>query len=394
MPSMPASGLETFTIIFPTSQSSARIDPVFSRNLRTSSIETFPENASMEAMAELLQPSAQRSRLTIREIADLAGVSIATVSRVVNGHADVSTETREAVQRVIREHGYTANRSARALSGGRTGLVGVTVPRVRPSYFSSILDGAAEALDEQDRRIVLCPTQHEHDREVSLLDRLMHGTTDGALLVLPEETNEELNVLLNHGYRFVVVDPRKAVDEHIPAVSAANSAGASQAVNHLLSLGHRRIGAITGPSGWMATEDRRRGYHAALAAAGVMPDPKLEAQSDFLVSGGVEAAGHLLDAPDRPTAIFAFNDQLAIGAMQAARARGLRLPDDLSIVGFDDTVEAALVTPALTTVRQPLAEMGRMAVSLLTRLLSRERFEALHVELATRLVVRKSTAAA
>jgi LacI family transcriptional regulator len=345
-------------------------------------------------VAELLEPSTGRSRLTIREIADLAGVSIATVSRVVNGHSDVSTETREAVQRVIREHGYTANRSARALSGGHTGLVGVTVPRVRPTYFSAILDGAAEALDEQDRRIVLCPTGHEHDREVSLLDRLMHGTTDGALLVLPEETNEELNVLLNHGYLFVVIDPRQPVDERIPAVSAANSAGATQAMDHLVNLGHRRIGAITGPAGWMATEERRRGYHAALAAAGVMPDPRLEIQSDFLLSGGIEAAGRLLDSSDPPTAIFAFNDQLAIGAVQAARARGLRLPEDLSIVGFDDTVEASIVTPALTTVRQPLVEMGRMAVNLLMRLLAKERFEALHVDLATRLVVRKSTAAA
>jgi LacI family transcriptional regulator len=332
------------------------------------------------------------TRMTIKEIADLAGVSIATVSRVVNGHSDVSSETREAVQRVIREHGYTTNRSARALSGGRTGLVGVTVPRVQPSYFSAILDGAAEALEEQDCRIVLCPTKHEHQREVSLLERLMHGTTDGALLVLPEETNEELRVLLHHGYRFVVVDPRKPVDERIPAVSAANSAGATQATRHLLGLGHRRIAAITGPGGWMASEERRRGYHAALVDAGVMPDPALEVESDFLLSGGVEAAAKLLDGTDRPTAVFAFSDNLAIGAIQAARARGLHVPGDVSIVGFDDTTEAALVTPGLTTVRQPLAEMGRMAVSLLMRLLENQRFEALHVELATRLVVRQSAA--
>ena len=332
------------------------------------------------------------AKLTIKEIADLAGVSIATVSRVVNGHSDVSTETREAVQRVIREHGYTANRSARALSGGRTGLVGVTVPRVQPSYFSSIIDGAAEALEEQDSRIVLCPTKHEHELEVSLLDRLMHGTTDGALLVLPEETNEELNVLLHHGYRFVVVDPRKPVDERIPAVSAANSAGATKATRYLLGLGHRRIAAITGPAGWLASEERRRGYHAALVDAGVMPEAELEIESNFLLGGGVEAAAKLLDREDRPTAIFAFSDNLAIGALQAAHARELRVPEDLSIVGFDDTIEAAIVTPALTTVRQPLAEMGRMAVSLLTRLLENQRFEALHVELATRLVVRDSTA--
>src|SRR2546421_400784 len=146
-------------------------------------------------------------RVTIREVADLAGVSIATVSRVLNGRDDVADETREAVGRVIREHGYTANRSARGLSAGRTGLVGVLVPLVYPAYFSSILSGAAEALSEQDLRVVLSPTGHEHDREVSVLDRLMHGLTDGALIILPEESSEELEQLLDHGYRFVVVDP-------------------------------------------------------------------------------------------------------------------------------------------------------------------------------------------
>jgi len=331
------------------------------------------------------------SRVTIREIADLAGVSIATVSRVVNGREDVSDETRELVQRVVRERGYSANRSARGLSAGRTGFIGVTVPKVHPVYFSSILSGAAEALYEQDLRIVLCPTEHEHDREVSLLERLMHGTTDGALLVLPEETNDELESLLSYGYRFVVVDPLKQLNDRIPAVSAANSSGANQAIKHLLGLGHRRIGAITGPIGWLATEERRRGYHAALASAGIMPDPALEVAADFQVEGGIAAASRLLDAAERPTAIFAFNDNLAIGAMQVARARGLRIPEDLSIVGFDDIEWAQHVTPELTTVRQPLAEMGRMAVSLLTRLLDNQSFEALHVELATRFIVRGST---
>jgi LacI family transcriptional regulator len=331
-------------------------------------------------------------RVTIREIADLAGVSIATVSRVLNGRDDVADETRELVGRVIREHGYTANRSARGLSGGRTGLVGVLVPLVYPAYFSAILAGAAEALSEQDLRVVLSPTGHEHAREVSLLDRLMHGVTDGALIVLPEESSEELEGLLDHGYHFVVVDPLMPLDERIPSVSAAHMSGAHQAMRHLLGLGHRRIAAITGPPGWVATEDRRRGYHGALAAAGLLPEPELEVEADFEIRGGLDAAGYLLDLPDPPTAIFAFNDNLAIGSVQAARERGVRVPEDLSIVGFDDVEHATIVTPTLTTVRQPLAEMGRTAVSLLIRLLEGQRFETLHVELATRLVVRNSTA--
>ena len=332
------------------------------------------------------------SRVTIREIADLAGVSIATVSRVVNGRNDVSEETRELVQAIVRERGYAANRSARGLSAGRTGLVGVLVPLVYPVYFSAILSGVAEALYEQEMRLVLSPTQHEHDREVSLLDRLMHGMTDGALIVLPEESSDELARLLDAGYRFVVVDPLEPLDDRIPSVSAAHMSGADQAMQHLLGLGHRRIGMITGPQGWVATEDRRRGYYAALAAAGIQPDPELEVESDFEIAGGGKAAGALLDLPEPPTAIFAFNDNLAIGVIRAARARGLRVPEDVSVVGFDDVELATIVTPALTTVRQPLAEMGRTAVSLLMRLLERKRFETLHVDLATRLVVRESTA--
>src|ERR687887_2827782 len=138
---------------------------------------------------------AGQQRLTIRQIADLAGVSIATVSRVLNGRDDVSDETRDIVNRVIRENGYTANRSARGLSAGRTGLIGVLVPLVYPAYFAGILAGAAEALSERNLQIVLSPTGGEHAREVSLLDRL-HGLTDGALIILPEESSEELERLL------------------------------------------------------------------------------------------------------------------------------------------------------------------------------------------------------
>jgi LacI family transcriptional regulator len=333
-------------------------------------------------------------RLTIRQVADLAGVSTATVSRVINGRADVSERARKAVMQVVREHGYSTNRTARGLSGGRTGLIGVTLPVLHHSYFSVILAGAGEALYEHDMRMVLCPTNHEHEREVTLLERLMQGTTDGALLILPEESGDELSALHEHGYRFVIVDPHLPLDERVPTVSAAHTSGASEAVEHLLGLGHRRIAAITGPKGWIATEERRRGYRAALAAVGVMPDPQLEVEADFRTKGGMQAALSLLALDDPPTAIFAFNDMLAIGAMQAARQCGIRVPEELSVVGFDDTFEASIVTPTLTTVRQPLAEMGRMAVALLVRLLGNQRMEALHVELETKLVVRESTALA
>jgi LacI family transcriptional regulator len=329
---------------------------------------------------------------TLQDVATLAGVSLATVSRVLNGHPDVSDATRDAVLRVVREHGFSKNRAARALTGGRTSLIGVTVPEVDSSYFAEILSGASEALHEQDMRVVLCPTLHEHEREVVLLDRLMHGTTDGALLLLPSESEDELRTLLNHGYPFVVVEPRTALGDGIPCVTSTHSTGAAAATEHLLELGHRRIGAILGPREGLATTERLKGFHAALRAAGIAPEPSLEVPSNFKYDGGEQAAGELLDRPDRPTAIFAFNDELAVGAMVAARARGLRIPEDVSVVGFDDTLQARLSVPPLTTVRQPLAELARIAVSLLNRLVENQRVDATRIELHTKLVVRESTA--
>jgi LacI family transcriptional regulator len=333
---------------------------------------------------------ARPAKVTIRQIAAAAGVSIATVSRVVNGHSDVSDETRQTVESVLRERGYPAA-GRRSRTAPATGLIGVTMPFVNPGYFAQILSGAAEALYEQDLRAVLCPTRHSHERETSLLERLAGGDADGAVLVLPEESAGELRALTEHGFPFVVVDPRTEVPDGIAVVRAAHSSGATQATRHLLSLGHRRIGVICGPSGWVATQERLRGYYGALAGAGVLPEESVVRYSNFRVDGGRQEMAALLDLPDPPSAVFAFNDSMAIGAMQEAAARGLRIPGDMSVVGFDDTVEATVVVPALTTVRQPLAELGRTAVSVLLRQLNNRSFEPLRIELETRLVPRDST---
>jgi len=329
---------------------------------------------------------------TIHDIAREAGVSAATISRVVNRRPGVAPDTRERVLRVIRERGFSTNRTAQALSGGRTGLVGVTLPLIQASYFAMLAGGVAEALSEYGLRAILCPTKHEHEREVGLLERLLHGTTEGAVLILPSESNDELLALREQRYPFVVLDPKTPVPQDIACVSAANVAGAAAATQHLLELGHRRIGAVTGPAGWCATEERLAGYRAMLAGAGLERDPRLEVAADFEVAGGKDAAARLLSLPDPPTALLAFNDNMAAGAFHAARERGLVLPRDLSVVGFDDAECAGLLTPALTTVRQPLAEMARMAVALLRRQLAGAPVAELRIELGTRLVVRESTA--
>jgi LacI family transcriptional regulator len=362
--------------------------------------EPVTEQLDGDVMAEqeLSAEPRFRGRATIRDIADLAGVSIATVSRVLNDRPDVAPGTRENVLQVVREQGF--KRAARAHQGTplqvpakeRTGSIGLTLPLVNDAYFGPMLFGASEALYEADMRIVMCPTLHEHDREVSLIERLMRGgSTDGAILVLPEERADELLSLRKQGYPFVVVDPREPPPDGIPCVSAMHAAGAKQATEHLLELGHRRIGAIAGTPGWYATEERLHGFRAALASEGILLEPELVVYSDWRTPRGIEAAEQLLALPEPPTAIFAFNDNLAIGVLHAARRRGLIVPEDLSVVGFDDTSQAEIVIPTLTSVRQPLAEMGRMGVSLLLRLLDGQRIEALRLELSTGLVVREST---
>ena len=263
---------------------------------------------------------------------------------------------------------------------------------VRGDYFADILAGAIEAAYEQDMRVVLYTTLHEHDREVSVLEHLADGATDGSIITLPEESTIELAALQASGYPFVVADPRVPLGEDIPAVSAAHRAGAKAATDHLLALGHRRIAHVAGRAGWAATVERIDGYHASLAAAGVLPSDDLIVEGNFEVSSGYAAGLKLLDLPTPPTAIFASNDNMAVGVLRAAHERGFVVPDQLSVVGFDDAVLAPNVNPSLTTVRQPLAELGRTAISLLMRMLDRQRVEALRVELATKLVVRESTA--
>jgi LacI family transcriptional regulator len=275
---------------------------------------------------------------------------------------------------------------------GRTGLIGTIVPVVYNVYFSAIVAGVVEAAYEHELGLVLWPTQHEHSTEVSLVDPVTRSATDGAVMILPQQSSEELVRLLDGSWPFVVVNPRLPLDGQVPCVSVANRSGADQAMEHLLALGHRRIAAITGPPGRVATEERRSGYRAALGAAGIERDPVLEVEADFQFEPGADAAGSLLDLPEPPTALFAFSDSIAIGAMDAARERGVRVPEDLSVVGFNDEPFATFVSPRLTTVRQPLAQMGRTAVALLLRLLAPSRPGPLQIELPTRLVVRGSTA--
>ncbi len=338
-------------------------------------------------------------RLTIRDIASLSGVSVATVSRVLNDHPDVSPSTREKVLEHIHRQAYTTNRSVRGLSGGRTGLIGLISPYLGGEYFSRIVAGVAEALAPRDARVVVCPTYHEHDREVSLLSRLTQGSTDGVLLILPTLSGGELAAMQEQEFPIVVIDPAQPVpaSTHIPVVSAANLQGAREVTKHLIKgiegRKHERIGVITGQMGSLASQQRLAGYRLALAEEELPFDDGLIFKEDtqFRVKDGRWGAEHLLSLPDPPTAIFAFNDAMAIGVLHEARRCNLGVPEDLAIAGFDNVELARYAIPRITTVEQPLEELGRQAVDLLYRMIEGYPLDGSLVELSTRLVVGGST---
>ncbi|MFF5295315.1 LacI family DNA-binding transcriptional regulator [Paractinoplanes globisporus] len=325
-------------------------------------------------------------RVTVRDIAAHAGVSIATVSRVLNDQTNVAPETRDLVQQTIeRLGGHVVSRRP-----ATSGPIFLRCPYLLTDYFGLIVSSIAETLDLHGRQVVLNAGEAAQQHRV-LPTLASRAGVAGAIIVLPPEPGAELVALQEARFPFVVVDPRETVPRDIAAVSAAHFAGARSLTTHLVELGHRRIGLIAGPDNWLASTARRAGHTSALADAGVLPDPALALPGEPTVRFGYEAAQHLLDLPARPTALLGFNDKAASGALAAAAQRGLRVPEDLSIAGFDDIDLAQATRPTLTTVRQPLQEMGRIAVSLLLRLLNHHRLDALHIELATELIVRDST---
>ncbi|WP_309238747.1 LacI family DNA-binding transcriptional regulator [Actinoplanes aureus] len=302
---------------------------------------------------------------TVRELAAETGLSIATISRVLNGHANVAPHTRDLVLRA-------AGRQPRA------GSVHVHCPYPLDEYFGPMVSSIVDTLEL-------------HGLTTVLGGRPGRSGIDGGILILPPESAADLSRLRDQGFPFVVLDPRTPPPPDIAAVSAAHLTGARALMTHLVQHGHRRVGIIAGPREWLVTDARMAGYAAALAEVGVLPAPDLLRFIEPTVQLGYRAAAELLDHPARPTALACFNDKIAVGALRAARERGLRVPADLSIAGFDDAEISRATDPMLTTVRQPLAELGRMAVTLLLRMINLHDLDARHVELATDLIIRDST---
>jgi LacI family transcriptional regulator len=270
-------------------------------------------------------------------------------------------------------------------------VLAVLSPVADELYFALLFAGVAGAANEHGLLVAAAETGYEHAREVELLEQLSQ-TTDGAILILPEQSSAEMERAVPDGYPLAVVDPRLPLSDTIPSVAAAYRRGAYQAIEHLLTLGHRRIGVIDGPPRYVSAAERSAGSRQALADAGIPLDPELFVDADFEIGPGAAAAAQLLDLDDRPTAIFGSNDPIACGALRAARDRDLRVPKDVSIAGFDDLPLAHASVPKLTTIRQPLAEISRAGVGLIVRQWDNPGAQAPRLELPIRLIVRESTA--
>jgi LacI family transcriptional regulator len=310
---------------------------------------------------------------------------------VANGQKHVHPETRAKVQAAMEHLGYVAHRPARTLASGQTHTVGLLAIEIDSSFFRDVIGGVDEQVTAYDYDFMLCTTHDRKGKESDYVARLSHGMVDGLLVILPRGLTDYVAQLRTEQFPFVIID-HDAEAPGCNVVNSANRTGAREAVDHLLSLGHRRVGFITGARGVGSAEQRLRGYEDALRGAGLEIDDRLVLNGDFLEPRGYEAAMELLTMPEPPTAIFASSDTAAFGVMRAARERGLRVPRDLSVVGFDDIAEASWVTPALTTVRQPMREMGKAAVRMLMDMLREPDRPPTTMVLGSKLVVRDTTA--
>jgi LacI family transcriptional regulator len=286
--------------------------------------------------------------------------------------------------------GYVVNQQARSLAGGRSQVVGLLVHDLGTSYIGEIIRGIEAELSTVSYDLMLYTTHRRKTKEATYVATLMRGMADGLLLVLPRNPEAYLESLRQRRFPYVLID-HQGIDDRGPAVGATNWQGAYDATQHLIQQGHQRIGFVTGTLEMGCARDRLAGFKGAMADHGLAIEPQLIQEGDFLQPKGYACAQALLSLAQPPTAIFASNDVSAFGVMEAVRDAGRRIPDDISIVGFDDIPQAAQVNPPLTTVRQPLEQMGYKAARMLFEIMAEPERPVERVELPTELVVRAST---
>jgi LacI family transcriptional regulator len=334
-------------------------------------------------------------RATLATVAASAGVSVSTVSKVLNGRRDVSPATRALVQSVLRQHEYvpTSTRSGEPVGNRPIELV---FEGCLKAYDIEVLQGVMDGGAEAGVAVVVSVRPGAGlapDRPSSWVRDLVAAGRQGVIAVTDALTTSHLSALARVHLPVVVIDPLHLPRSRVTSVGSTNFAGGLAATQHLLGLGHRRIAYVGGWAAASCNQARMHGYLAAMESGRAPVLDDYVRSGHFTYEDGLASGTALLRLPQTPTAVFAGSDAGALGVMEAARVRGLRIPDDLSLVGFDDTQLARMASPALTTVRQPLRDMGRVALRTVLRLAAAEQLDSHHVELATELVVRDSTAA-
>ncbi|NUO99922.1 MAG: LacI family DNA-binding transcriptional regulator [Nonomuraea sp.] len=339
-------------------------------------------------MTATTEPTDSAGPLTIAQIAELAGVSTATVSKVVNGRTTVAPETRTLVESLINRHGYRRQKKRPSAAP----LIELIFHELEGEYAMEIIKGVERVAQEHRLAVVLSELQGRHTPGRGWIEDVLSRRPTGVIAVFSGPTDSQRAQLFTRDIPLVLVDPTGDPGHHVPSVGAGNWSGGLSATRHLLGLGHRRIAIITGPARALSSRARLDGYRAAMDTAGVPVDPALIAEGDFNINDGLAHARRLLALPEPPTAIFASNDAQAVGVYQAIGEAGLRVPHDLSVVGFDDLPMAKRLFPPLTTIRQPLTDMAAAATRMLVDLARGDSLPQDRLELATKLIIRDSTA--
>ncbi|MBD3943215.1 LacI family DNA-binding transcriptional regulator [Microbacterium sp. NEAU-LLC] len=326
-------------------------------------------------------------RVTLAEIAAEAGVSLATMSKVLNGRTDVAPATRARLEEHLARHGYTRRSTAQ-----RSEFIELVFHELESSWSMEVIEGVEDVAHAAGLSVVLTVSGDRHEPGPEWIDGVLRRRPAGVVLVFSDLARKYREKLRSRGIPFVIIDPAGDPSPDVPSVGSANWSGGLMATRHLIELGHRRIAAITGPEDMMCSLARVDGYRSAMNAAGLPIDLALIRFGDFHPDGGETAARELLALDDPPTAIFAGSDLQALGVIAAGSAAGLHVPDDLSVVGYDDIALSRWMSPQLTTVHQPLRRMGEEATRLALRLADGVVPDTLRMDLATHLVVRGSTA--
>jgi len=334
-----------------------------------------------------------RSVSTIKDVARAAGVAASTVSRYLNGQLRVSPETEAKVLEAVAELGYVPNAPARNLARRRSGVIGFVVPEISNPYFGSIADYVVEAVERHGRLVLLCSHRSQSVKQSSYIDLLDSGAIDGMLYLGSFRSNERLAAAIADGLPVVVVDEPIAGLPPVSSVVMDDYAGGYQATSYLVALGHRRIAFVSGPAELGSVQERYRGYCDALRVGGIDAEGQVNLAGQFTEQFGMSALPHLLAAAEPPTAAFVASDYIALGVLSAAEVHGIKVPDDLSIVGFDDIRFSQYVRPRLTTIRSPVDRLAQQGVELLFERLADPEAAARTEVLPVELVVRESAAA-